>query len=55
MPQQLVDVLYYASNSEVISDSQLAADSYGHEEPVEEDCKIDNILDMVFEDDEDLD
>lgn len=52
LPQKIVDVLDSASISKLMFDSNPAADSDAYVEPVEEDCEIDNNLDMVFMDDE---
>jgi len=53
MPQQLIDVLEASSSSASSSSCETDNTPDDEECEVEEDCEVDNMLDIVFEEDED--
>ena len=53
MPQQLIHVLEASSSSSSSSSCETDNTLVDEECEVEEDCEVDNMLDIVFEEDED--
>ena len=55
MPQQLLDVLRTPDDNDAAEEDELNYDYEVFENEVEEDCEVDNILDVIFDDDQDDD
>ena len=57
MPQQLIDLLVPTEEQPITPDTQACNDAECHyetfEDEIEEDCEIDNIIDVIFDDEDD--
>ena len=53
MPQQLIDVIELADSGTLSTDDQNVLQTFDFTDDLEEDCEVDNIIDIVFDEEDD--